>query len=128
MKNNYDGRQEKYIAKASILNKENLYKLLVVLRNMYPAGYKYEGLKKRLGIEIMPEIQLKELVDEGLLKLYDIPELYKKSFPEQGKMFPQYMITKEGMNFLSNIEIYKLNKNIRWLTKILVVFGFATFF
>ena len=118
--------QEKQISKASVLNKNNLYKLLVILRNMYPAGYLYENLKKRVGIEIMPESQLKELVNEGLLKLYDVPEQYKKSFPAQGKMFPQYMITKEGMNFLTNIEVYNLNKKVKFLTQILVGFGIVT--
>ena len=126
MKNNYDGRQEKQISKASVLNKKNLYKILLILRGMYPAGYMYENLKKRAGIEIMPESQLKELIDEGLLRLYDVPELYKQSFPEQRKMFPQYMITKEGMNFLNGIEVYNLNKKIKWLTQILVGFGIAT--
>ncbi|MFH1828771.1 MAG: hypothetical protein ABH824_05940 [Nanoarchaeota archaeon] len=118
--------QEKMISGASILNKNNLYKLLVILRDMYPAGYLYENLKKRVGIKIMPESQLKELINEGLLKLYDIPEQYKKSFPEQGKMFPQYMITKEGMNFLTNIEVYNLNKKVKFLTQILVEFGIVT--
>lgn len=128
MENNYDGRQEEYISKLSILNKKNLYKLLVILRDMYPAGYMYESLKKRAGIEIMPESQLKELIDEGLLKLYDVPESYKQSFPKQGKMFPQYMITKEGMGFLGNIEVRNLSKSIELLTKILIGFGIATIF
>jgi len=126
MVDNYDGRQEKQIAKASILNNKNLYNLLVILRDMYPAGYMYENLKKRAGIEIMPESQLKELMDEGLLKLWDVPEFYRQCFPEQSKMFSQYMITKEGMNFLNNIEVYNLNKKIKLLTQILVGFGIAT--
>jgi hypothetical protein len=42
MKNNYNGVQEKYISTVSVLNKENLYKLLVILRDMYPAGYTYK--------------------------------------------------------------------------------------
>jgi hypothetical protein len=71
---------------------------------------------------------LKELIDEGLLKLYDIPENYKRSFPAQGKMFPQYMITKEGMTFLNNIEVYTLNKKVKLLTQILVGFGIITIF
>ena len=41
-------------------------------------------------------------------------------------MFPQYMITKEGMNFLNNVEVYNLNKKIKWLTQILVGFGITT--
>jgi hypothetical protein len=126
MVNNYDGRQENQIAKASILNNKNLYKLLIILRDMYPAGYMYENLKKRVGVEIMPESQLKELIDEGLLRLWDVPEDYRRSFPEQSRVFPQYMITKEGMNFLNNIEVYHLNKKIKWLTQILVGFGIAT--
>lgn len=58
---------EKQISKTSILNNKNLYKLLIILRDMYPAGYMYENLKKRARIEIMPESQLKELMGEGLL-------------------------------------------------------------
>lgn len=128
MKNNYDGRQEDQISKASVLNKKNLYKILVILRDMYPAGYMYKNLKKRAGIKIMPESQLKELVSEKLLKLFDVPESYKQSFPEQGKMFPQYMITKTGMDFLNTIEVYNLNKKIKRLTQILVGFGIITIF
>lgn len=118
--------QEKQISNASVLNKNNLYKLLVILRDMYPAGYLYQNLKKRVGIEIMPESQLKELINEGLLKLYDTPDSYKHSFPEQGKKFPQYMITKEGMDFLNSIEVYNLTKNVKWLTQVLVGFGIVT--
>lgn len=113
--------QEKYIAKVSVLNSKNLYRLLVVLRDMYPAGYMYENLKKRLGIKILPEIQLKELIDDGLLKLYDVPERFKQLFPEEGKMFPQYMIAKNGIEFLNNIEVRNLSKRIKRLTTILVV-------
>jgi len=118
--------QEEQISKASILNKKNLYNLLVILRNMYPAGHTYKNLKKRAGIEIMPESQLKELIGESLLRLYDVPEFYKQSFPEQRKVFPQYMITKSGMDFLNSIEVYKLNKKIKRLTQILVGFGVIT--
>ena len=118
--------QEKQIAKASILNSKNLYKLLVILRDMYPAGYMYKNLKDRSRIEILPESQLKELINDGLLKLYNVPELYKQSFPEQGKMFPQYMITKGGMDFLNNIEVRNLSKNMKWFTIILIIFGLIT--
>ena len=126
MKNNYGGKQEIQISEASVLNKKNLYRLLVILRDMYPAGYIYKNLKKRAGIKIMPESQLKELIDEGLLRLYDVPESYKQSFPEQRKIFPQYMITKNGMAFLNSIETHNLNKKIKSLTKILVLFGIVT--
>jgi hypothetical protein len=74
----------------------------------------------------MPESQLKELIDEGLLRLYDLPKFYKQNIQEYGKMFPQYMITKEGMMLLNSIEVYKLNKKIELLTQILVVFGIVT--
>jgi len=118
--------QEKQISKASILNRKNLYKLLVILRDMYPAGYMYENLRKRLGIEILPESQLKELVDEGLLKLYDVPESFKQNFPGPGKKFPQYMITKSGMDFLNSIEVHKLSKSMERLTWVLIILGVIT--
>jgi len=118
--------QEKQISKASILNSKNLYKLLVILRDMYPAGYMYKNLKDRLGIEILPEIQLKELIKDDLLELFDVPKSFKQSFPEHGKKFPQYMITKGGMNFLNNIEVRNLSKNIKWFTIILIFFGLVT--
>ncbi|MBI2666130.1 hypothetical protein HYX13_00810 [Candidatus Woesearchaeota archaeon] len=120
------GSQEKQISEASVINRKNLYKLLFILREVYPSGYLYDNLKKRAGIEIMPRIQLKELIDERLLKLYDVSEQYKKSFSAHGKMFPQYMITKEGMNFLNNIEVFNLNKRVKQLTVILVIFGVIT--
>ena len=120
--------QEKYIAKVSVLSSKNLYRLLAVLRDMYPAGYMYENLKKRLGIKILPEIQLKELIDDELLKLYDVPERFKQLFPEEGKMFPQYMIAKNGIEFLNNIEVRNLSKRIKWLTEILVGFGAVMIF
>ena len=118
--------QEKQIAKASILNQKNLHKLLVILRDMYPAGYMYKNLKKRVGIEILPESQLKELIKVGLLELYDVPKLFKETFPEAGKKFPQYMIAKGGFDFLNNIEIRNLSRNMKWLTVILIIFGLIT--
>ena len=45
--------QEKQIAKASILNQKNLHRLLVILRDMYPAGYMYKNLKKRVGLALI---------------------------------------------------------------------------
>ncbi|MFH1210275.1 MAG: hypothetical protein V1663_05825 [archaeon] len=123
---NLQKEQEEQIAKASILNKKNLYKLLVILRDMYPAGYTYNNLKEISGIKILPKIQLKELIDESLLKLYDVPEIFKQNFPEARKKFPQYMITKEGMEFLNNIEVCNLTKSIKYLTKILIWVGSIT--
>ena len=120
--------QEKQIAKASILNHKNLHKLLVILRDMYPAGYMYKNLKNRVGIEILPESQLKELVKVGLLELYDVPKPFKETFPKAGEKFPQYMIAKGGFDFLNNIEVYNLNKKIKLLTQILVGFGIITIF
>ncbi len=118
--------QEKQIAKASILNQKNLHKLLVILRDMYPAGYTYKNLKKRVRIKILPESQLKELVKVGLLELYDIPKQFKETFTETGKKFPQYMIAKDGFDFLNNLEVRNLSKNMKWLTMILIIFGLIT--
>ena len=56
------------IAKMSVLNAKNLYRLLVFLRGVYPVGYSYQGLRKELNIKILTISNLESLELDGLIK------------------------------------------------------------
>jgi len=115
---------EKNVAKAGVLNSKNLYKLLAFLRDIYPIGYSFEGIEKKMNLTILLRRQIDELVIEGLLKKRDFSEEDRKKFnPNFIKFFPEYVITNKGMEFVNNLEVHNLNKSIKLLTQILIGFG-----
>ena len=118
---------EKEIAQASMLNSKNLYKLLAFLRDIYPIGYSFEGIEKRMALSILTRRQLDDLARDGLLNKRDFSEEDRKKFnPNFIKFFPEYVITNKGMEFVNSLEVHNLNKNIVRLTKILIWFGAIT--
>ncbi len=122
---------EELIAKTDLLNIKNLYRLLVFLRNIYPIGYSFEGLIKKLNIKILTESQLEHVVKSGLIdkRNLNLPDKLKETLnPNFLKFFPEYVITSKGMGFISSIETQKLNEKIGRLTEILVIFGIITMF
>lgn len=120
---------EQEVAKASLLNANNLYKFLAFLRDIYPIGYSFDGLKEKMNLEIFSEHHLEDLrIDNLIMKRnLNVSEEVKKILkPNFLKMFPEYVITSKGMEFLNSLETHRLNKNIKWLTTILVWFGGIT--
>ena len=118
------------IAKSNLLHKKNLYRLLIFLRDIDPIGYSIEGLRRELDI-MVGETQLNEIIARGLIRKRDLnlPENLKKTLnPKFLKTFPEYIITREGLEFLNSIETQRLNKRIEKLTNILVWFGAITLF
>lgn len=122
-------KPEEEVSQASLLNAKNLYRLLSFLRDIYPIGYSFEGLKKRLNIKIFSEYNLDNLEKEGLIKKrhLEMPEEFKKRLnPNFLKLFPDYIITNKGIEFVNSIEVRDLSEDICWLTKILIGFGAIT--
>jgi len=122
---------EEQIRKANklLINANNLYMLLKFLRDIYPIGYSFDGLKKKMNLKIFLRTQLDELVKDGLIKKRNITGEFKNKLnPELIKLFPEYVISNKGMEFVNNIEVRNLTKNIKRLTKILVGFGIITIF
>ena len=122
-------KQPEQISKTSLLNAKNLYKLLVFLRGEYPNGYSFDGLKRQLDIEIFLEFQLKDLRIDGLIRKRDLnlPKKLKDTLnPNFLKLYPEYVITSKGMEFINSIDVRDLNRNIKLLTIVLVLFGAIT--
>jgi len=120
---------EEEIARASLLNAKNLYKLLGFLRDIYPIGHSFDGLKKKMNLEIFSENQLDNLRADNLIvkRNLDVSEEFKKRLnPNLLKLYPEYVITSKGMEFVNNIEVRNLNKKVEWFTRILVGFGAIT--
>ena len=118
------------IAKSNLLHKKNLYKLLIFLRDIDPIGYSIKGLRRELDITL-GETQLNEIEIRGLIRKRDLnlPENLKKTLsPKFLNTFPEYIITRGGLEFLNSIETQRLNKRIEKLTNLLVWFGVITIF
>jgi len=120
---------EEEIAKASLLNAKNLYRLLRFLRDIYPIGYSFKGIKEKLNLEIFSENQLDTLRVDGLIvkRNLEMSEEFKKNLnPNFLKMYPEYAITNKGMEFVNSIEVRDLSEDICWLTKFVLYVGGLT--
>ena len=119
---------EKEIAQSNLLHKKNLYRLLIFLRDIDPIGYNIEGLSRELDM-VLGVTQLNEIERRGLIKQrhLNLPENLKQTLsPKFLNTFPEYIITREGLEFLNSVETQRLNKRMEKLTNLLVWLGIIT--
>jgi len=120
---------EKEMQRYNTLNPKNLYRLLIFLRNIYPIGYSLKGIRRELGIEILTEKLLKDLVEEGFIKKRCLSSFEKTMLPKKlVESFPEYAIASKGMEFINSIEVRNLNRRMWKFTVILAMIGLVTVF